>query len=140
MIYQREKRAFSLSILEIMIVILLISIIGGAIGYNLKGSLDKGKAFKTVQAKEQLRDLLLLCVAEGKATMERAAKEPEQCLKQMDLAKKPDELVKDGWGVLFEIKVESGNADFKITSKAHEKYIKDHEEKKEKSAPKDDQT
>jgi general secretion pathway protein G len=130
MIHQREKRNFSLSILEIMIVILLISIIGGTIGYNLKGSLDKGKAFKTVQAKEQLHDLLLLCVAEGKTTMEEAAKEPLRFLHMMDLAKKPDELIKDGWGVPFEIKVVSGGADFKLRSKEHEKYLKTHEGKK----------
>ncbi len=126
-----ERRNFSLSILEIMIVILLISIIGGSIGYNLKGSLDKGRAFKTVQAKEQLRELLLLYVAEGKATVQMVAKEPLKYLKEMSLAKKPEDLLVDGWNVPFEIKIVKGEADFRITSKKYDKYMKDHGEKQE---------
>ena len=51
--------------LEIIIVIFLITLITGAIGYNMKGTLDRGKAFRTEQARRELHDLLLVCVAEG---------------------------------------------------------------------------
>ncbi len=60
---KRKKRAFSL--LEVMVVIFLITLITGAIGYNMKGTLDKGRAFRTEQAKTQLHDLLLICIEEG---------------------------------------------------------------------------
>ena len=46
----RKKRAITL--LEIMIVILLIGLIGGVVSYNLKGTLDKGKAFAAVLGHE----------------------------------------------------------------------------------------
>src|SRR3989344_5025868 len=58
-----KKRTFTL--IEIMIVILLITLIGGVIGYNVKGSLKKGKEFKTKQAKAQLEDILEICLQEG---------------------------------------------------------------------------
>ena len=60
---QRKKR--SLTLLEIMIVIFLIGLIGSVIGYNVKGSLDEGRAFRSEQGACQIRDILLLEVAKG---------------------------------------------------------------------------
>ena len=60
-----KKRKSALTLLEIMIVIFLITLITGAIGYNMKGALDRGRAFRTEQAKEQLLNLLLICLEEG---------------------------------------------------------------------------
>ena len=59
---KKKKRA--LTLLEIMIVIFLITLITGAIGYNMLGTLDRGRVFRTQQAKEQLHDLLLICLAD----------------------------------------------------------------------------
>ena len=58
-----KKRTFTL--LEIMIAISLSVLITGVIGYNMRGSLDRGRAFRTEQGSEQLRDMLLLCLADG---------------------------------------------------------------------------
>jgi type II secretory pathway pseudopilin PulG len=71
----------TLTLLEIMIVIFLITLITGVIGYNMKGSLDKGKAFRTSQAKEQLHDMLLLALAEGES-MENIIASPIAALKK----------------------------------------------------------
>lgn len=98
-----KKRAFTL--LEIMIAILLITLITGAIGYNMRGTLDKGKAFRTRQAQEQLRDLLLICMSED-TSADAITKEPEKCLKKLGLAKDPKKLLVDGWGEPFKITVE----------------------------------
>ena len=49
----RKKRAITL--LEIMIVILLIGLIGGVVSYNLKGTLDKGKAFASKEGAKKTR-------------------------------------------------------------------------------------
>lgn len=110
-----KKRA--LTLIEIMIVIFLITLVTGAIGYNMKGSLDKGKRFRTMQARDQLRDLLLICLDETKKTAEEIAKEPERYLTESGLAKDPKSLVKDGWGEDFDIKVTPDKNGFKITSK-----------------------
>ena len=54
-----------ITLLEIMIVIFLIGIIGSVIGYNMKGSIDKGKVFRTQESIKQVHDILLLEIAEG---------------------------------------------------------------------------
>jgi prepilin-type N-terminal cleavage/methylation domain-containing protein len=117
------KRAFTL--LEIMIVILLITIITGAIGYNMKGTLEKGKAFRTERAKEQLHDLLLYCYADNK-DVDQILKNIEGAITSTGLAKNPTELMKDGWGVPFEIKATKYKNDFIIRSEKLENYNKSH--------------
>lgn len=117
------KRAFTM--LEIMIVILLITIITGAIGYNLKGSLEKGKAFRTERAKEQLHDLLLYCYAETRDT-DQILKNVEHAVVATGLAKNPKELLKDGWGVPFEIKANAQKNDFIIHSDKLEAFNRNH--------------
>ncbi len=118
---RKKKRAFTL--LEIMIVIFLITLITGAVGYNMKGSLDKGRSFRTELAKEQLHDLLLICVEEG-ADGDAVAKDPADFLKRHNLAKNCDKIVQDGWGVEFSIRYDRSKNDFKIGSAAHDQYKK----------------
>ncbi len=119
---RRRKR--TLTLLEIMIVIFLITLITGVIGYNMKGSLDKGKVFRSIQAKEQLHDMLLLLVAEGKDP-EKLAKDPLPYLEELNLAKNPSKLLADGWGSEFKISVTRDRKDFKITSDNSDKYDED---------------
>ncbi|HLB53110.1 MAG TPA: type II secretion system protein [Chlamydiales bacterium] len=116
----RKKR--SLTLLEIMIVIFLITLITGAIGYNMRGTLDRGRAFRTVQAKEQLQDLLLMCVEEGDKGND-IAKDPKRYLDKYRLAKNSGKLIQDGWGNDFDIEYKGG--EFVIKSKIHDKYQED---------------
>jgi hypothetical protein len=108
-----KKRA--LTLLEIMIVIFLITLITGAIGYNMRGALDKGKIFRTVQAKDQLHDLLLICLHEGDKAEDIATK-PVEALTKLGLAKDPEHLVLDGWNTKFDIKPTADKLDFTIES------------------------
>ena len=116
-----KKRA--LTLLEIMIVIFLITLITGAIGYNMKGTLDRGRAFRTEQAKTQLHDLLLICLEEG-VKGDDIVKDPAANLKRFNLAKNSEKLVQDGWGTDFVIQYNQSKHDFKISSSAYEKYKK----------------
>jgi type II secretory pathway pseudopilin PulG len=109
---RRIKR--TLTLLEIMIVIFLITLITGVIGYNMKGSLDKGKAFRTVQAQTQLHDMLLLALADGEPQV-KILESPISILKKLNLAKDPDKLLKDGWGEYFAISAK-GRTDFRVRS------------------------
>jgi len=116
-----------LTLLEIMIVILLITIITGVIGYNMKGALDKGRAFRTERAREQLQDMLLYCLASnGKMTIEQIIRSPLEALESIGLVKNPAELLKDGWGVPFVIKPTRSKNDFEIQSERFLKYQKEH--------------
>lgn len=111
-----------MTLLEIMIVIFLIGLIASVIGYNMKGSLDEGKAFKTRQAKEQVHDILLLEYANHNFSipLEEIAKDPDRYLKDSGMVKKTSDLLLDGWGKRLEIKVVNG--DLKISSKGLDDY------------------
>ena len=104
-----------------MIVIFLITLITGTIGYNMKGTLDRGRAFRTEQAIAQLGDLLLICVEEGEKPDE-VAKHPVTYLKKYNLAKSSEKIVKDGWGNDFKINYFIGKREFSITSQVYKEY------------------
>ncbi len=117
----KKKRA--LTLLEVMIVIFLITLITGVIGYNMKGSLDKGKAFRTDQAMSQLHDMLLLGLSEGKK-MDEILSNPKAVLEDLGLARDPDGLLRDGWNEPFIITSNSSKSDFKISSNKYNSYNK----------------
>ena len=91
-----------MTLLEIMIVIFLIGLISSVIGYNMKGSLDKGRVFKTKQGAEQVRDLLLLEVAQGNP-VDDVVSNPDRYLLSSGVVKNVDKMLKDGWNEPFEI-------------------------------------
>lgn len=97
---QRKRR--SLTLLEIMIVIFLIGLIGSVIGYNVKGSLDEGRAFRSEQGACQIRDILLLEVAKG-YPLDQVLQDKEKFLNSSGLIKDVKKLLKDGWGDSYEI-------------------------------------
>ncbi len=70
-----KKRAITL--LEIMIVIFLIALIGGVVGFNMKGSMDKGKAFKTSQAISRVKEILYLVASEQNLNLDEVVKNKE---------------------------------------------------------------
>lgn len=109
-----KKRA--LTLIEIMIVILLISLIGGAIGYNMKGALNRGKSFKTEQAKRQLEDFLEICLAEGRDPQE-FLKDNAGFLSKYSFAKDPKALLVDGEGRPFDITYDAKENSFKVEVK-----------------------
>lgn len=114
------KKKYSLTLLEIMIVIFLIGLIGSVIGYNMKGSLDKGRAFRTEQAAEQIRDILLMEIAKG-ASADEVISKKEEYLKHSGLVKDPTKLLKDGWGQPFTITKKSDD-DIRVVSRRLQEY------------------
>ncbi len=108
-----KKRA--LTLIEVMIVILLITLIGGAIGYNVKGSLKKGKKFKTERAQAQLEDIFDICIQEGTKPQDIVA-DPLKFLKESGLAKDPEKLMLDGNGNKFLVTYDSKNKKLHVTS------------------------
>lgn len=115
------KKKQALTLLEIMIVIFLIGLIGSVIGYNMKGSLEEGKAFKTEKAIEQIHDILMLEVAQGEP-IEKVVKNPEGYLSHANVVKNPEKLLKDGWGVPFKIEADQYGHDIVVSSDAYQHY------------------
>lgn len=100
-----KKRAFTL--VELMVVIVIIGLIGSVVAYNVRGSLEKGKRFKTEQAVRMIRDVVDMELASGKslADFKRA---PIKFLKDSGVVKDAAALLKDGWGRPFVFEIESG--------------------------------
>jgi len=113
-----------------MIVILLIGIITSVVGYNVKGSLEKGKIFKTQQAQAQIKELLLLEVAKG-ANIDEVVKNPKKYLKDSGLPKNISSLLKDGWNEEFQIRTNKNKTDIIVTSKNLQKFAKERTKKSE---------
>ncbi len=120
---QRKKKNV-ITLLEIMIVIFLIGLIGSVIGFNVKGSLEEGKAFKTTQGIQQIQEILLLEMEKG-ASLEQILQSPAYYLKKSGLCKDANKLMKDGWGVRYTIseKVQKdGTSTLTVKSEALNKY------------------
>jgi type II secretory pathway pseudopilin PulG len=120
MLCRRKKQA--LTLIEIMIVIFLIGLIGSVIGYNMKGSLEEGKAFKTEKAIDQIHDILMLEIAKGEATMDDVIGNPEGYLAKSNLVKDPSKMLKDGWGKPLEITSIKNGQDISVISEPYQQY------------------
>ena len=100
----KKKGKKGLTLIEIMIVILILGLISGLFMYNMKGSLEEGKAFKTEQASQQIQEIFSMQIAMG-VDPEFVQKEPELVLKNAKMFKDPKSMLKDGWGVSYKIEV-----------------------------------
>ncbi|NDD58857.1 MAG: type II secretion system protein [Chlamydiae bacterium] len=118
---KHKKRKQSLTLLEIMIVIFLIGLIGSVIGYNVKGSLEEGKAFRSEQGAAQIRDVLLLEVAKGYSIQEVIEKK-EIFLQSSGLIKDVQKSLKDGWGVPYVIVPSRYHTDILVKSEKLKVY------------------
>ncbi len=113
----KKKKKHSITLIEIMIVILLIGLIGGALAYNMSGRRDKGNSFKTEQNLSRLHDILMLEYATGTKTLAEIISDKRVIVKDSPLAPKDvDAMLKDGWGQEFVYTIE--NHDIKITQRS----------------------
>jgi type II secretory pathway pseudopilin PulG len=130
----RKKRAITL--LEIMIVILLIGLIGGVVSYNLKGTLDKGKAFASKEGAKKLEDILNLELQQSNKKALEVARDRSD---NRDLVKslvinsgliseqQVKKFLKDGWNEFYIIrKVLGDNNQVYVISRKYEEYKKTH--------------
>lgn len=120
---RRQKRAVTL--IEIMIVIFLIGLIGGALAFNLKGSLDEGKVFKTKQGIDQIHNILMLEVAQG-LSVEDAVRGWKEIVHKSPLAGKPESLMQDGWGEEYRVVSDANSNDIVVQSASLDRYSDKH--------------
>ena len=130
----RKKRAITL--LEIMIVILLIGLIGGVVSYNLKGTLDKGKAFASKEGAKKLEDILNLEIQQGPRTAQEIAQDSsdkrevvEAVVLNSGLISKQQapKFLKDGWGEFYIIRRDTDDRQqVTVTSRKLNEYNEAH--------------
>ncbi len=110
----KKKKKRSMTLLEIMVVIFIIGIIGSVIGYNMKGSMKKGKQFKTDYAAAKIAEVLTMeCELNG-LNPHAVAKDFENVLKESGMVKDVGKLIVDGYGEKY--KVSYVKDTFKVTS------------------------
>ncbi len=116
---RKTRRAMTL--LEIMIVIFIIGIISSVIGYNMKGSLEKAKAFKTTEGIKKITEIFELELAQGTTTTQKIITNPAAVLDSSGFVTNPNEFLKDGWGIPYKITI-TRSGKLKISSEAYTAY------------------
>jgi general secretion pathway protein G len=114
------KRRF-ITLIEMMIVMFLIAMITGVIAYNYTGSLEEGKAFKTKAGIDKIRTVLDLHLATHPEERESINSNWTEIVKNSQLVKNPQELIKDGWGGDYTVQADN-NGDIEIKSDKYEAY------------------
>ena len=104
----------SVTLIEMIIVMILIATITGALALNYQKSLDRGRMFATQQRVERLRAILAL----------HFSQHPEDIGKSSDYASiidasglgppKATDLLHDDWGQQFDIKIDGSDGEPKI--------------------------
>lgn len=125
----RKKRAHerkgkrSITLIEIMIVIFLIGIIGGTLAFNMRGSMDQGRAFKTEQTISRVHDILMLEYASTDKELGEIAKNWQQILKNSPLvSNQGKDLLTDGWNKELKVELSENLDDLHITSPKLEQF------------------
>jgi hypothetical protein len=113
------RRAY-ITLIEMMIVMFLIALITGVIAYNVKGSLDQGKVFKTKVGMEKVETILNLAIANDPDLGSHIKENWKAVVKTSPLVQNPDSLIKDGWGNDYDVNYDDGKVT--VRSEAYEKY------------------
>lgn len=117
--YTFKKRFITL--VEMMIVMFLIAMITGVIAYNYTGSLEEGKAFKTKAGIEKIHTVLDLHLATHPEDRDHIETQWQDIVARSQLVKNPGELVKDGWGMEYEVSKNNQN-EIEIKSEKYNTY------------------
>lgn len=111
------KKKRPITLLEVMIVIFLIALIGSVVGYNMKGSMDKGRTFKTKQAAEKLKQIVLLEIDNADFPIDEIdATNARILVKNSGLVSNADDVMRDGWKEEFKIHYVKKGQELIITS------------------------
>ncbi len=106
----------ALTLIEVMLVIALIGIVGGALAFNLRGALDRGKAFKTEETHKKIEAILSIAAVED---------DPTTVLSQWDTVVADSPIVKvkkikknilDAWGSPFKVTLDPNDGSFLVSS------------------------
>lgn len=98
----KKYKRHSLTLVEIMLVIVLISVIGGALAFNLSGALDRGRAFKTEEMKKKLD--MVISLAQNDHSDDEIKNDWAKLVKEYPIMKaSSNDQYKDGWGNPFEL-------------------------------------
>ena len=121
-----RKRKRSITLIEMIIVMILIATITGAVAYNYRESLNEGRAFKTKEAMSRIETIMAIYFAENPDAAQRYQQNDWQVIvSNSPLVKNPKDFMVDGWGKPYKVEVvtsETGQVDIRVTSDEFNKY------------------
>ena len=104
---QQKRKKRSLTLIEMIVVMLLIAMITGALAYNYNSSLNKGRAFKSREGITRIETILSIALVEDSSnTTDKVVSNWREIVKRSPLAGKGDELCKDGWNHEYTVRWE----------------------------------
>ncbi|NGX54871.1 MAG: hypothetical protein KR126chlam2_00491 [Chlamydiae bacterium] len=121
---RKKKKKRAVTLIEIMIVIMLISLIGGALAFNMRGSMDQGRAFKSEQNIARVRDILLMADADGNLSTEEVVEKWQFFVGKSPLVD-ASKVIVDGWNQPLNV-VKNDDDDIVVTSDRLSRYRTDH--------------
>ena len=110
-----------ITLIEIMIVMFLIAIITAAVAINITGSLDEGKAFKTKAGIDKIHTVIDLYLATHPEDRDNVDTQWQGIVAKSQLVKNPGDLIKDGWGVDYQVS-RAHDGEIEITSQKYNDY------------------
>jgi general secretion pathway protein G len=116
-----KRKRHPITLLEVMIVVLLIGLIGGVLSYNLKGTMERGKKFRTEQGIARLKEILELEIERGKVDVDKLTKDLDYV---KDIVRESgfippnniDTFVMDGWKEPYYITYTNENQTLHVSS------------------------
>lgn len=118
----RLKKRY-VTLVEMMIVITLIIMIIGVIAWNVQGSLEEGKAFKTKTGMEKLQTILEIMMANNPDMENDITGNWQNIIRSSPLVKNVNDISKDGWGNQYEVTVENGHV--RVSSERFKQYLRE---------------
>lgn len=123
----KRKRRFSVTLIEMIIVMILIATITGALAYNYRETLNEGRAFRTRQGIERLEAILTLHMYDHPGDSESVARNWQEIVQSSPLGgtgRDTQDLLHDGWGQPYQVSMsnEQGDNVVHVSSKALENY------------------
>ncbi len=87
------KKKKALTLIEMIVVLMLLTMITGALAYNYKGSLDKGKVFEKNEVLNRVRAVLEIALAEGDIKSQQEATEWDKLIRKSPLIKNAEKTI-----------------------------------------------
>lgn len=115
-------RTSFVTLIEMMIVMFLIAMILGIVAINYRGTLDKGRAFKTQAGIEKLQAILNLAIAENPSLDLTSEQAWHNAVERSPLVQNPNTLFNDGWGIPYIVEVQDGK--IIVISRRYEEYMR----------------
>ncbi|EPP34493.1 prepilin-type N-terminal cleavage/methylation domain protein [Chlamydia ibidis] len=119
---RKQKRKQSITLIEMMVVITLIGIVGSALAFNMRGSIQKGKIFQTEQNCAKVYDILMMEYASSGASLKEVIARKEAILAESSWCREGSKLLKDAWGNDLIVQLNDKGDDLLVFSKRIEKH------------------